>query len=721
MRAGILFLVAAASAYMQLDFKVMKGHEFKHFQKRALTNSIIENEALFYLANIEMGSDNQKVGVLLDTGSSDLWVPQTGCVYGESVEWVQNASPAEAAANSQQCEGYGSYSPSSLSTFKRVYDDVPFSIQYADESYALGYWAQDLVSFGPLALLSLTFGVADNVTSDIGVLGIGMMDLESSNSSLADSFEYKNFPAALKDEGLIKSNSYSLYLGTNNVSEGLILFGGVDHGKYDGKLYRMHIANEFALLGDGPIYSNVILDGISGYGFEAVQQTPALLDSGTSLQYLPGKYVDAVASYLEATTFDDDQGMYVVPCLLLQLTDSISYYFSGVEIVVPIRDLLYQYDQCYLGMIDSGDGTTILGDTFLKSAYVVYDFDNLEIALAQAAVEPRAETIEDIVTAIPLAVKAPLYDYTSLEIVYTRVDGNATLTTRHVAEPTFSFNTGPRPSINLGGTAYATLTGPVDVSGTAEPLSYGPSDAISASPSSGSVAATVTAEPSGASASGYASSASSSSSASSGASSAAGASSGASSAVGASASAVVTTDASGNVITVTDSLVSYYATCSCEEESTTSESPSISYTTYTTEIVITTSCTDIGSESTYTTTEITEVVVTVPCSTESGSVTSGASSSEVSEYVSTYTTVSSLYGTPSVPVDVVSSGVPVGPAVSSAPAPSSSIPVSGFVSSSTSSGSAVPSTISPIDSGASALRRGALSMVTGALAALFFI
>ena len=680
MRAGILFLVAAASAYMQLDFKVMKGHEFKHFQKRALTNSIIENEALFYLANIEMGSDNQKVGVLLDTGSSDLWVPQTGCVYGESVEWVQNASPAEAAANSQQCEGYGSYSPSSLSTFKRVYDDVPFSIQYADESYALGYWAQDLVSFGPLALLSLTFGVADNVTSDIGVLGIGMMDLESSNSSLADSFEYKNFPAALKDEGLIKSNSYSLYLGTNNVSEGLILFGGVDHGKYDGKLYRMHIANEFALLGDGPIYSNVILDGISGYGFEAVQQTPALLDSGTSLQYLPGKYVDAVASYLEATTFDDDQGMYVVPCLLLQLTDSISYYFSGVEIVVPIRDLLYQYDQCYLGMIDSGDGTTILGDTFLKSAYVVYDFDNLEIALAQAAVEPRAETIEDIVTAIPLAVKAPFYDYTSLEIVYTRVDGNATLTTRHVAEPTFSFNTGPRPSINLGGTAYATLTGPVDVSGTAEPLSYGPSDAISASPSSD-----------------------------------------ASSAAGTSASAVVTTDASGNVITVTDSLVSYYATCSCEEESTTSESPSISYTTYTTEIVITTSCTDIGSESTYTTTEITEVVVTVPCSTESGSVTSGASSSEVSEYVSTYTTVSSVYGTPSVPVDVVSSGVPVGPAVSSAPAPSSSIPVSGFVSSSTSSGSAVPSTISPVDSGASALRRGALTMVTGALAALFFI
>lgn len=39
---------------------------------------------------------------------------------------------------------------------------------------------------------------------------------------------------------------------------------------------------------------------------------------------------------------------------------------------------------CIFGFAPSGSGFVSLGDTFLRSAYVIYNFDSLEISIAQS-------------------------------------------------------------------------------------------------------------------------------------------------------------------------------------------------------------------------------------------------------------------------------------------------------------------------------------------------
>ncbi len=40
---------------------------------------------------------------------------------------------------------------------------------------------------------------------------------------------------------------------------------------------------------------------------------------------------------------------------------------------------------CALGLMEGGSGTNVLGDTFLRAAFVVYDQDNNNIHLAESA------------------------------------------------------------------------------------------------------------------------------------------------------------------------------------------------------------------------------------------------------------------------------------------------------------------------------------------------
>ncbi|CUM45783.1 unnamed protein product [Debaryomyces fabryi] len=69
-------------ATFKMDFKVLRGNakrdipfdERPYVSKRDSTEMELRNRQTFYLANIEVGSNEDEIGVLVDTGSSDLWV-----------------------------------------------------------------------------------------------------------------------------------------------------------------------------------------------------------------------------------------------------------------------------------------------------------------------------------------------------------------------------------------------------------------------------------------------------------------------------------------------------------------------------------------------------------------------------------------------------------------------------------------------------------------------
>lgn len=135
-------------------------------------------------------------------------------------------------------------------------------------------------------------------------------------------------------------------------------------------------------------------DTLTSAGFVS----PAILDSGTTITLLPDDVAALVFEELGATV-SQQLGAVVVPCSLGQNSGTINYGFGGTGgpvIKVPLNELVlplvltngriptYQNgaQACQLGIQSAGDLPILLGDTFLRSAYVVYDLVNNQIALA---------------------------------------------------------------------------------------------------------------------------------------------------------------------------------------------------------------------------------------------------------------------------------------------------------------------------------------------------
>ncbi|CAI4046102.1 aspartyl protease SKDI_12G1680 [Saccharomyces kudriavzevii IFO 1802] len=430
---------------------------------------IITNQQSFYSVDLEVGTPPQNVTVLVDTGSSDLWIMGSNNPYcssgsmsssrrrvinkrddssssgalvndinpfgwltgtgsaigptatgsgGGSGTATQSVPASEATMN---CQEFGTFTTSDSSTFRS--NNTYFSISYGDGTFASGTFGTDILDLSDLNVTGLSFAVANETNSTMGVLGIGLPELEvtysgSTASSSRRPYTYDNFPMVLKNSGAIKTNAYSLYLNDSDAKHGTILFGAVDHSKYAGTLYTVPIVNTLSASGfSSPIQFDVTINGI-GISYPdnsqktlTTTQIPALLDSGTTLTYLPQAVVAMIADELDAQ-YSSRLGYYVLDCPSNSNSTQIVFDFGGFHINASLSSFILNAGNiCLLGIIATDD-TTILGDSFLTNAYVVYDLDNLEISMAQAQYNITNENIEVITSSIPSAIKAPGYTST---------------------------------------------------------------------------------------------------------------------------------------------------------------------------------------------------------------------------------------------------------------------------------------------------------------------
>ncbi|CAN9357007.1 unnamed protein product [Alternaria sp. RS040] len=358
-----------------------------HDQLRRRQNVVqetLDNLETLYFANASLGTPEQNFRLHIDTGSSDLWVNSV------------NSNLCSQGGN--QCGQSGTYNANDSSTYNYV--NGAFNISYVDGSGASGDYATDTFRLGGQTIKDLQFGIGYVSSSPEGILGIGYTINEVAVGR-AGLDPYPNLPQKLKDDGTINSNAYSLWLNDLDASTGSILFGGVDTDKYQGELQTLPIIPErgqyaefiIALTGMGR-------DGKNGSIFEN-SNVPVLLDSGSSLMYLP----DNVASSLYQTfdaQYDASNGAAIVDCDLANQQGSLEFNFSGVQISVPLNELVIVAavsrgrPVCILGIGPAGQSVAVLGDTFLRSAYVVYDLENNEISLAQTNFNATSENIQEI-------------------------------------------------------------------------------------------------------------------------------------------------------------------------------------------------------------------------------------------------------------------------------------------------------------------------------------
>jgi Eukaryotic aspartyl protease len=99
---------------------------------------------------------------------------------------------------------------------------------------------------------------------------------------------------------------------------------------------------------------------------------PVILDSGTTLSYIPPSLFNAILPDFPGAVLQSD-GSYTVPCSFASQSGTMDFGFGSVIINVPYSQFVWQPSPgtCYLGVAPMPAGLTIpiLGDTFLRGAY----------------------------------------------------------------------------------------------------------------------------------------------------------------------------------------------------------------------------------------------------------------------------------------------------------------------------------------------------------------
>ena len=414
------------------------------------------NQNTFYLSLLEIGTPAQKVGVLVDTGSSDLWVVSSNnsyCMSGttgaltsfdvfsekriseDSIADKNNliyrndstddefhakaSSSSSSSSDAINCSVYGTFDSGSSETFNS--NGTSFSITYADGTFANGGWGTDDLTVGDFNVTDMSFAVCDNADNAMGVLGIGLPGLEttysgttSASSIFSSPYQYENFPLRLKNLGLIKQTAYSVFLGSSNSDTADILFGAVDHSLYQDQLVALPILNTLESRGyDDPIQLEVTLNSVTLVNTDTNQQAvigtgaaPALLDTGTTLTYVPPDVLSTILNLINAR-YVSSVGYYIVDCM--DTVDyELSFNFQGLSVPISLSRFvisLQRNDLCMVGLQSSDKSSFTLGDNFLRSVYMVADYDNMEIGLALADTSGgKAANIEVLSTGIPNAV-----------------------------------------------------------------------------------------------------------------------------------------------------------------------------------------------------------------------------------------------------------------------------------------------------------------------------
>ena len=353
--------------------------------------------------------------VILDTGSSDLYFDAA-------------SAPACQSNGRYSCRG-GEFDPGASSTYEIVAPDPAFNTSFGDGSTASGPFSSDVVCIGDVCIDDVQFGVATSVRSTTGyalsLMGLGYSENEATRH------EYPNIPEVLQSAGVIESRLYSVFLNAFSETSGSILFGGIDTSKYTGTLETVNLIPAFiepnylqnridqfvttvtALRATVGGRSGTIFDGGSD-GIQAYSgddnALPVLLDTGSAAWSVPESYYPYIASafpYLDRQGYCRCSDVSADDYLTLTFAGAVDIRVPATEFIVPLynatTNLPLIYDQsgahgCALMIVpgqSTGFGFQTLGDAILRSMYVVFDLDNGQLALAQAARDPGEP---DIVT-----------------------------------------------------------------------------------------------------------------------------------------------------------------------------------------------------------------------------------------------------------------------------------------------------------------------------------
>lgn len=277
------------------------------------------------------------------------------------------------------CKSHSTIGSTDSTSFKEGSDT--FSIGY-NTGQVEGSVVTDYVSFAGLNI-SMQFGVADTTSDDFddypmdGILGLGR---DSTDSGLA----VPTFMQMVKKDKSIKNNLFAMHLDrhADGNADGELTFG-IDDTRYTGDINYIKTDNDIK---DWKIPADDI--SVNGKSL-GISGCDAIIDSGTTYMFIPPTAAKSIFEKIEGATLSSGGDIYHLPC---DTTDTISLVFNKVSYAISPKDYVAKSKDgsyCYSHIIAqaaTGDDTTwLLGDTFLKNVYTVYDMDNARIGKLSSA------------------------------------------------------------------------------------------------------------------------------------------------------------------------------------------------------------------------------------------------------------------------------------------------------------------------------------------------
>ena len=308
-----------------------------------------------YYGEISVGTPAQTMTVIYDTGSSNLWVPNT----------------------KKFLSSHSVYKHDKSSTY--VSNGTEFAIEYGSGPVS-GYYSRDTMTIGEFEATDYLFAEVDD-TSGLGLgwtlgkfdgicgMAWGMISVDGVPTPLE----------ALVATGDLEEQVFAFFLGDE--ADGELLIGGVDEAHYTGDFAYVPLSQLS--------YWEVALDSLLVGGKATGSTAKAIVDSGTSLLAGPSEDVEVIAAAIPSAK-KNVAGEYIVDCDESAAPD-LTFTLGGVGYTLSFSEYIIENGgQCLLAVqgidIPAPNGPLwILGDVFMRKYYVKFDIAGEQIGIALSA------------------------------------------------------------------------------------------------------------------------------------------------------------------------------------------------------------------------------------------------------------------------------------------------------------------------------------------------
>ena len=314
-----------------------------------------------YFTEITLGTPPQSFKVILDTGSSNLWVPSKDCSL-------------------LACFLHSKYDHDESSSYKA--NGTEFKIQYGSGAME-GYVSQDTLAIGDLVIPKQDFaeatsepGLAFAFGKFDGILGLAY-DTISVNQIVPPVYNAIN-------NGLLDKPQFGFYLGDTKKDEqdgGLATFGGYDELLTKGKVTWLPVRRK--------AYWEVSFEGLGlGDEYAELYDTGAAIDTGTSLITLPLSLAEIVNAKIGAEK--NWSGQYTVDCNSRDSLPGFTFNFAGYNFTLTPYDYTLEVSGSCISVFTPMDfpkpigDLAIVGDAFLRRYYSIYDLKKDAVGLAES-------------------------------------------------------------------------------------------------------------------------------------------------------------------------------------------------------------------------------------------------------------------------------------------------------------------------------------------------